>query len=96
MTWRRTSSHGDSKWWGIINDDILFFTKSQKYIWNSPKRPFSEEYIASHYGMTEEDTGRKFSASSLTAAGTRQGETGKPWREFDPNTIKRQLGKIAE
>jgi hypothetical protein len=30
ITWRRTSSHGDSKWWGIIKDDILFFTKSQK------------------------------------------------------------------
>jgi adenine-specific DNA-methyltransferase len=94
ITWRRTSSHGDSKWWGIINDDILFFTKSQKYIWNTPKRPFSEEYIASHYGMTEEDTRRKFSASSLTAAGTRQGETGKPWRGFDPNTIKRHWGKL--
>jgi DNA modification methylase len=94
ITWQRTSSHGDSKWWGVINDDILFFTKSQQYVWNAPKRPFSEDYIATHYNMIEDKTGRRFSASSLTAAGTRQGETGKPWRGFDPNTIKRHWGKL--
>ena len=94
IIWRRTSSHGDSKWWGVINDDILYFTKSSKYIWNAPKRPFSAEYIASHYGMIEEVSGRRFAASSLTAAGTRRGETGQPWRGFDPNTIGRHWGKL--
>lgn len=94
IIWRRTSSHGDSKWWGIIHDDILFFTKNPTYIWNGPKRPFSDDYVASHYNMIEEDTGRRFSASSLTAAGTRQGETGNPWRGFDPNTIKRHWAKL--
>jgi adenine-specific DNA-methyltransferase len=94
IIWQRTSSHGDSKWWGVINDDILYFTKSSKYVWNTPKRPFSADYIASHYGMIEDGTGRRFSASSLTAAGTRRGETGQPWRGFDPNTIGRHWGKL--
>ena len=94
ITWQRTSSHGDSKWWGVINDDILFFTKSEKYIWNGPRRPFSDDYIETHYSMVEKNSGRRFSASSLTAAGTRQGETGKPWRGFDPNTIKRHWAKM--
>ncbi|MBI2953718.1 MAG: site-specific DNA-methyltransferase [Chloroflexi bacterium] len=94
ITWQRTSSHGDSKSWGVINDSVLFFTKSQDYVWNSPKRPFTREYIESHYGMVEETTGRRFGASSLTAAGTRQGETGKRWRGFDPNSIKRHWAKL--
>ena len=94
ITWKRTSSHGDSKWWGVINDDILFFSKSPNYIWNRSMRPFSADYISSHYSMVEEETGRHFSASSLTAAGTRQGETGNPWRGFDPNSIKRHWGKL--
>ncbi|HVB56984.1 MAG TPA: site-specific DNA-methyltransferase, partial [Candidatus Acidoferrales bacterium] len=94
ITWQRTSSHGDSKWWGVINDDILFFTKSQTYIWNNPRRAFTAEYIESHYSMVEEATARRFSASSLTAAGTRKGETGKLWRGFDPNSIKRHWGKL--
>ena len=94
ITWKRTSSHGDSKWWGVINDAVLFYTKSLRYVWNNPKRAFSDEYIASHYSMVEERTGRRFSASSLTAAGTRQGETGGVWRGFDPNLIKRHWGKL--
>ena len=94
ITWQRTSSHGDSKWWGVINDDILFFTKSRTYIWNNPKRPFTDKYTESHYSMVDEITGKRFSASSLTAAGTRQGETGKSWRGFDPNSIKRHWGKL--
>jgi DNA modification methylase len=94
IMWQRTSAHGDSKWWGVINDDILFHTKSTDYIWNPIKRPFTDDYIASHYGNVEETTERRFSASSLTAAGTRRGETGKPWRGFDPNTIGRHWGKL--
>lgn len=94
ITWQRTSSHGDSKWWGVINDDILYYTKSPNFIWNSPKRPFTKEYIDSHYAMKDTVTGRRFAASSLTAAGTRQGQTGKPWRGFDPNTLKRHWGKL--
>ena len=82
------------KWWGVINDDILFYAKSSSYIWNNPQRPFSDEYIASHYSMVEEETARRFAASSLTAAGTRQGETGNSWRGFDPNSIKRHWGKL--
>jgi hypothetical protein len=71
ITWQRTSSHGDSKWWGVINDDILFSTKSDRYIWNSPMRPFTAEYIVSHYSMVDESNGKRFAASSLTAQGNR-------------------------
>ncbi|MBI1928000.1 site-specific DNA-methyltransferase [Candidatus Poribacteria bacterium] len=94
IIWQRTSAHADSQRWGVINDNIVYLTKTDKYIWNSQKRPFTPEYIESHYSMIDEKTGRRFSASSLTAAGkTKSGETGKPWRGFDPNTIGRHWSK---
>ncbi|MEX2238480.1 MAG: site-specific DNA-methyltransferase [Dehalococcoidia bacterium] len=93
IIWQRTSSHGDSHWWGVVHDVLLFSTKSSAYKWNSQSRPFTEQYVSSHYGSVEQATGRSFSASSLTAAGTRMGETGQPWRGFDPNTIGRHWAK---
>jgi len=94
IVWQRTSAHGDSQRWGVINDDILFFTRTLNYTWFQSRRPYTEEYIRSHYNSADETTGRRFSASSLTAAGTRTGETGKPWRGFDPNTIGRHWAKL--
>ncbi|HBI44288.1 MAG TPA: site-specific DNA-methyltransferase [Planctomycetales bacterium] len=94
IIWQRTSAHGDTKSWGVINDKILFYTKGPAYTWHALTRPFTDEYIQSHYGAVEEGSGRRFSASSLTAAGTRKGDTGKPWRGFDPNTIGRHWAKL--
>ena len=94
IVWQRTSAHGDSQRWGNINDNLLFFTKTDQYIWNPQKRPFTPEYIKSHYSMIDKETGKRFSSSSLTAAGkTKSGETGQPWRGFDPNTIGRHWSK---
>ena len=94
IIWQRTSSHGDSKWWGVIHDVIFFASiSSDQYIWKTQFRPFSQEYIDSHYGFVEEGSNRRFAASSLTAAGIRRGETGAVWRGFDPNTIGRHWAK---
>ena len=94
IIWQRTSAHGDSQMWGVINDNILFYSKSPDHSWNPAARPFTQDYIDSHYNFIDEKTQRRFSASSLTAAGTRKGETGKLWRGFDPNTIGRHWGKL--
>lgn len=94
IIWQRTSAHGDSQKWGIISDNLLFFTKTDNYVWSPQKRPFTAEYIESHYSMVDEKTGKRFSGSSLTAAGrTKSGATGQPWRGFDPNTIGRHWSK---
>ncbi|MDM8557411.1 site-specific DNA-methyltransferase [Candidatus Parabeggiatoa sp. HSG14] len=67
------------KAYGNITDFILFYTKSDKYVWNKQTIPLSED-SKKEYQYIEEKTGRKFMKVPIHAPGTRNGETGKPWR----------------
>lgn len=46
-------------------------------------------YIEKHFRYTDEATGKRFQAISLTGAGVRHGESGKPWRGVDPTAVGR-------
>ena len=67
------------KTYGNIADFVLFYTKTDKYIWNKQTVPLSEER-KKEYQYVEEGTGRKYMKVPVHAPGTRKGETGKPWR----------------
>lgn len=71
------------KAYGNIADLILFYTKSDKYIWNRPVEPLSED-SAKEYHYVEPETGRRFMKVPIHAPGTRNGETGKLWRGMMP------------
>lgn len=91
IIWKRTSARSDSHRWNHIHDVILFYTKSDRYTWNTQHTDYDGEYLESSYGSTDEN-GRKFKSDDLTAAGTRNGESGKPWRGIDPTTKGRHWG----
>ncbi len=67
------------KTYGNIADFVLFYTKTDKYIWNKQTIPLSKEK-KKEYQYVEEGTGRKYMKAPIHAPGTRKGETGKPWR----------------
>ncbi len=67
------------KAYGNIADFILFYTKGEKYVWNRPAEPLSEQ-SSKEYQYIEPDTGRRFMKVPVHAPGKRQGDTGKPWR----------------
>jgi adenine-specific DNA-methyltransferase len=69
--------------YGNIADFILFYTKSDQYIWNRPTEGLSPESLQ-EYRYVEPETGRRFMKVPLHAPGTRNGETGKPWRGMSP------------
>jgi adenine specific DNA methylase Mod len=84
IIWRRTGSHNSAKRYGPIHDVIFFFAKGKTFTWN---RVFSQ-YLRGHvesYFKKSDDRGRYWS-NALTGAGTRNGESGKPWRGFNPTT----------
>jgi site-specific DNA-methyltransferase (adenine-specific) len=85
LIWKRTSSHSSAKRYGPVHDVLLFYSKSGAFVWNPQFTAFDEEYIASHY-RTKDEQGRAYTLSDLTAAGTRNGASGKIWRGFDPAT----------
>ena len=83
IVWKRTSARSDSHRWNHIHDIILFYSKTDKYTWNKQFTDYDEQYLGDSYGMHDED-GRSFKSDDLTAAGTRGGESGKPWRGINP------------
>ncbi len=87
ITWKRTGSHGGSRKWGPISDNIFFYTKSEKYVWNKVYQPYDRQYIDDYYRY--EDENGQYRLVTLTGAGTRQGESGRPWRSVDPTNSGR-------
>lgn len=87
IIWKRTGSHGGSKRWGPVHDTILFYTASDKYIWNRVFQDYEATYLDKFYRFNDE-RGR-YRLVTLTGAGTRTGDSGKPWRGIDPTTSGR-------
>ncbi|MEI7636568.1 MAG: site-specific DNA-methyltransferase [Syntrophus sp. (in: bacteria)] len=83
IIWQRTSARSDSKTYNHIHDVILFYTRSDNWIWNRQYTDYDPEYVENFYRYREPN-GREFRVSDLTAAGTRKGSSGMPWRGIDP------------
>jgi site-specific DNA-methyltransferase (adenine-specific) len=86
IVWRRTGAHGPRRSFGPIHDTLLFYSKANDYFFRVVKRPYLKGHVDSRYTL-EEETGRyKFTSGGnvLTGANATQGESGRPWRGFDP------------
>lgn len=66
--------------YGNVTDYILFYSKSDRYVWNPPLEPWDETAALKEYTYTEPDTGRRYKKVPIHAPGVRHGATGKPWR----------------
>jgi hypothetical protein len=66
-----------------VHDIILFYTKSERYLWNPAFEPLPESTIDQWYNNVEPDTGRRFNRADMTAAGVRTGSSGTTWRGID-------------
>jgi DNA modification methylase len=83
IVWKRTSARSDSHRWNHIHDVLLFYSKTDKYTWNTQYTAYDERYVGESYAAQDEH-GRPFKSDDLTAAGTRGGESGKSWRVINP------------
>jgi len=72
------------KTFGNVSDYILFYTKSDRYIWNRPFDAWTPERARKEYQYVEEGTGRRYKRVPIHAPGVRNGETGKIWRGMSP------------
>lgn len=75
------------KTYGNIADYILLYSKTEKYIWNRPVEPLSEE-SAKEYRYIEPETGRRYMKVPIHAPGKRNGSTGGVWRGMLPPSGK--------
>ena len=74
ITWKRTptvkGNFGQgSKLWGQATDTLLFYTKTNDYVFNQPFGPYSQEYIDKAYRHVEPETGRRYRLVSMIGPG---------------------------
>jgi DNA modification methylase len=89
VIWKRTHAHGSSRGYGPVSDSILLYAKSDSYIWNYPKGTHDDAYVKGKFTYSDEGSDRLFQPITLTGDGIRTGESGKPWRGFNPTSIGR-------
>jgi len=70
--------------YGNYKDMILFYTKSDQFIWNEPLVERSDEEIARLFDKIDSQ-GRRYTTNPLHAPGeTRNGPTGQAWKGISP------------
>ena len=70
--------------YGNVKDMILFYSKTDKYIWNESTTDYTEEEIQRLFPKIDKD-GRRYTTNPLHAPGeTKNGPTGQPWKGIKP------------
>jgi site-specific DNA-methyltransferase (adenine-specific) len=96
ITWKRTSTHSDSKTWSRVADIIFFYTKGKTFTWNTPRAAHSVSHIKSKFGHDDGDGRGAYSLSDMTSPNPRPNMMyewlGFPfprmgWR-YQPDTMK--------
>jgi adenine-specific DNA-methyltransferase len=72
------------KTYGNVSDFILFYSKSDSYVWNRPVEEWTDKRANKEYEYIEKETGRRYKKVPIHAPGVRNGETGKSWRGMNP------------
>ena len=84
IVWERSQTRSSiSRNYRKAHDIILFYTKSDKYVFNMLYRKLSEASLGNYRNRDEKGVYRLV---PLLVSGTRHGETGKPWKGIDPNS----------
>ena len=88
IVWRRYGAHNDvgqgSTRFGRVHDTILLYGKSDAVTWHQGFAPLGESYVKSTYRHVDEETGRRFTTTPLTAPGG--AEKGNPVYEWNGHT----------
>jgi len=88
VVWKRTNARATTGKWPRLHDTILHFAKSEAFAFNSLKTSADKAKLP-HTLITGPD-GKKYQTYELTAPGqTKEGDSGKAWRGFDPNKYGR-------
>lgn len=89
IIWRRTGQHNKLTRYGPIHDVIFFYTKTGDYTWNHPKKPYMVGHIKENFIWDTIGYKTNYYGNVLTGSGVRGGESGKPWKGFNPTAKNR-------
>jgi adenine-specific DNA-methyltransferase len=78
ICWKSSPGHSDSNYYGLMQNHVLFYTKTDTPVWNQLYIPYEDEYLEQHYQKTDAN-GRKFEDDNLTAYGLSGGGYSYEW-----------------
>ena len=91
ITWKRHNARSTRRRWPRVHDTILFVSKSRQFKF-TPTKVAGDTAKLPHTLITGPD-GRKYQTYELTGPGaTANGESGRPWRGYDPTEMGRHWG----
>lgn len=79
-----STKNSTQKTYGNISDYIIFYSKTENFIWHRPTTSWTDEKILKEYPCIDEKSGRRYKKVPIHAPGIRNGETGKGWRGMMP------------
>lgn len=94
IIWQRTNARSTTGRLPRVHDVLLYYTKGERCTFN-PAKVRADDRRMPHTLVTGSD-GRKYQSYELTAPGrTKDGESGRPWRGFDPAAMGRHWANNA-
>jgi site-specific DNA-methyltransferase (adenine-specific) len=100
ITWKRTTTHSDSKTWSRVSDVILFYSRDKKFTWNTPRDGHSEKYIADKYGNDDSDGRGPYQLDNMTSPNPRPNMMyewhGFPWPDKGWRFQKETMQKLHD
>jgi site-specific DNA-methyltransferase (adenine-specific) len=91
VVWKRHNARSAELRWPRIHDILLFYSIGRPSF--KSELVEGEKARLPHTLITGPD-GLKYQTYELTGAGTRTGETGRPWRGFDPTPMGRHWANL--
>ena len=70
IIWKRTGAHNDAGKYGVVHDNILWYTKTNEYYFRESYIELTEEHKNTRFKYLDPETGRKFYPGPITAPGT--------------------------
>jgi len=95
IVWRRSNAHNKlSRQYGPIHDILLFYSRSERMVFHPPRRAHLRRYVEQVFRY-EDERGR-YRVNELTGSGTRTGDSGKPWKGYNPTSRGRHWAVSAK
>jgi site-specific DNA-methyltransferase (adenine-specific) len=71
IVWKRTTTHNDSKRWSDNTDTILFYTKSESFVWNPQHEQHDARYLEDKYHYDDGDGRGAYRLDNMTSPNPR-------------------------
>jgi len=81
IIWKRTTTHSDSKTWSRVADTIFFYTKDNRFTWNTSHEGHTEEHVTSKYRYDDKDGRGLYGLWDMTSPNPRPNMMYK-WKGF--------------